>query len=384
MPNSICTTNAASISQDSSIYEPFIVAGTMAHMLGHNLGMSHDTMASNDGPMPFSSAFQNEESNEKTYSQATRSSIVDQSHEIASGELMIKSITNPTKFSNSIQSASLVAVQSNSEENDSMGSLDSDESTSEESSPLPRAHPGSIGSSGSSGSSSGSSSSSSSISCPDKWSCVTEKPSLLSSPIPSEMSSVISNKDLHSMENTNDNNPLMESNYGANSDADNKHMAMAQENGGNGAVSLLNNNNSDDNDKLVKSSSSGTRHSTESASMNFWLPYRFSQASIDEYNRILETNQKFCLFNKPNYHYNENLLISTEPSHFGTVCGNGIVELNEDCDCGGLQDCPCCIPSTCKLRPHAECSTGACCDNCKVSSCYLYILLSIYSRLHKQ
>lgn len=51
-------------------------------------------------------------------------------------------------------------------------------------------------------------------------------------------------------------------------------------------------------------------------------------------------------------------------------CGNKIVEDDEDCDCGNLEECesdPCCDGITCKLKTEAQCASGLCCDNCKVS-----------------
>eukprot|EP00794_Sanderia_malayensis_P005035 gene5035-5694_t len=51
------------------------------------------------------------------------------------------------------------------------------------------------------------------------------------------------------------------------------------------------------------------------------------------------------------------------------MCGNGIVEIGEECDCGDSQDCltsnPCCDGMICKLKPGAQCSTGNCCSQCK-------------------
>jgi hypothetical protein len=57
----------------------------------------------------------------------------------------------------------------------------------------------------------------------------------------------------------------------------------------------------------------------------------------------------------------------------GAVCGNGIVEGNEECDClfGDCQGTdPCCEASKCRLFPNADCSA-------KVSAAS-YLYLSIY------
>nr|XP_051688404.1 disintegrin and metalloproteinase domain-containing protein 29 [Oryctolagus cuniculus] len=50
-----------------------------------------------------------------------------------------------------------------------------------------------------------------------------------------------------------------------------------------------------------------------------------------------------------------------------TRCGNGIIEEEEECDCGALQRCakdPCCMPN-CTLINGAACASGPCCENCK-------------------
>lgn len=60
-------------------------------------------------------------------------------------------------------------------------------------------------------------------------------------------------------------------------------------------------------------------------------------------------------------------------------CGNKIVEEDEECDCGTFEECaldPCCDGITCKLKSEAQCATGACCDQCRVSFFLLFLLIA--------
>ncbi|XP_024913481.1 disintegrin and metalloproteinase domain-containing protein 11 isoform X4 [Cynoglossus semilaevis] len=88
----------------------------------------------------------------------------------------------------------------------------------------------------------------------------------------------------------------------------------------------------------------------------YYLPRKFSRCSIDEYLRFLQQGGGSCLFNKPS-----KLLDPPE-------CGNGYVELGEECDCGSLIECArnganCC--KKCTLTHNAMCSNGLCCRDCK-------------------
>ncbi|KAJ2330358.1 hypothetical protein GGI00_003743, partial [Coemansia sp. RSA 2681] len=59
------------------------------------------------------------------------------------------------------------------------------------------------------------------------------------------------------------------------------------------------------------------------------------------------------------------------PTLSAGMCGNGIKEPGEECDCGTSAACaddPCCDAATCRLRPGAVCADAndACCDRCQL------------------
>uniref|UniRef100_A0A8D0CZ95 ADAM metallopeptidase domain 22 n=1 Tax=Sander lucioperca TaxID=283035 RepID=A0A8D0CZ95_SANLU len=88
--------------------------------------------------------------------------------------------------------------------------------------------------------------------------------------------------------------------------------------------------------------------------VGFYLPKRFSDCNVEEYHNFLNSGGGACLFNKP-------LKLLDPP-----VCGNGIVEPGEECDCGSPAECAregeaCC--DKCTLTQGSKCSNGLCCNS---------------------
>ncbi|XP_029985689.1 disintegrin and metalloproteinase domain-containing protein 9 isoform X1 [Sphaeramia orbicularis] len=84
----------------------------------------------------------------------------------------------------------------------------------------------------------------------------------------------------------------------------------------------------------------------------------FSSCSADDFEKLILLTGGSCLLNVPR----------PEEAYSAPYCGNRLVDLGEDCDCGTQEECeddPCCEFQTCKLKSGAECGFGECCHNCQ-------------------
>ncbi|NXY78964.1 ADA32 protein, partial [Glareola pratincola] len=83
----------------------------------------------------------------------------------------------------------------------------------------------------------------------------------------------------------------------------------------------------------------------------------FSDCSIGDFETFLKRNRDCPLLRHA----------LRPPSFRATVCGNGVVEPGEQCDCGAAQACApdtCCTPQ-CHFKPGTQCSSGPCCERCR-------------------
>ncbi|KAM9622480.1 LOW QUALITY PROTEIN: disintegrin and metalloproteinase domain-containing protein 5-like [Trichechus inunguis] len=88
----------------------------------------------------------------------------------------------------------------------------------------------------------------------------------------------------------------------------------------------------------------------------------FSTCSLDIFKYIVSQSDLKCLQNRS---------IDTPVYKAPTrICGNGILEPGEQCDCGTSLNCThkrCCDPRTCALKKGMKCGSGTCCTkDCKV------------------
>ncbi|KAL6039019.1 hypothetical protein STEG23_007149, partial [Scotinomys teguina] len=90
----------------------------------------------------------------------------------------------------------------------------------------------------------------------------------------------------------------------------------------------------------------------------------FSTCSLDDFKSLSVSKNLECLRDWP-----VERRTRRKPRR---ICGNGIVEGKEQCDCGTTQNCThkdCCDPLLCRLKPNAICGSGACCTKkCKIKA----------------
>uniref|UniRef100_A0A2K6JZB7 ADAM metallopeptidase domain 28 n=1 Tax=Rhinopithecus bieti TaxID=61621 RepID=A0A2K6JZB7_RHIBE len=91
--------------------------------------------------------------------------------------------------------------------------------------------------------------------------------------------------------------------------------------------------------------------------LSFYIPTDFSSCSRVSYDKFFEDKLSNCLFNAPL----PTEIISTP------ICGNQMVEMGEDCDCGTSEECTniCCDAKTCKIKAGFQCVSGECCEKCQ-------------------
>nr|XP_045374964.1 A disintegrin and metallopeptidase domain 3-like [Camelus bactrianus] len=90
----------------------------------------------------------------------------------------------------------------------------------------------------------------------------------------------------------------------------------------------------------------------------------FSSCSVDGFKHIVSQPEFECLQNQTGP--------KVVPQGRVGVCGNGILEPPEQCDCGAEGHCShikCCDPVNCALKPMATCGTGPCCDK---KTCHVF------------
>ncbi|KAG5858181.1 snake venom metalloprotease precursor [Bothrops jararaca] len=93
------------------------------------------------------------------------------------------------------------------------------------------------------------------------------------------------------------------------------------------------------------------------ATLSKELSYEFSNCSQEYQQKYLIKHRPQCILNEP-----LRTDIVSPP-----VCGNELLEVGEECDCGTPANCQnqCCDAATCELTPGSQCADGLCCDQCR-------------------
>lgn len=332
IPGSICTSRAVSVSQEASVFEPFIAASAMAHMLGHNLGMEHDepTTVSTGQAAPSAPS-------------TTHHSPTDGSTRSSGSSLLSHGIQQypPARFAPVFQRPGAAAktppgpASSSNELHEEHDDEIKSRSVSQRSEPAPSEH------------------------CQSN--CLMSERFVYLEP-PVSFGNIVKHQTANGSSGTN-NNQITLSNGGAETQNTLSMHEIAPPMSPPASISSA----------TSGSTLPATYHVTDQLNgptmdqidlelqneqiIRATLPFRFSKQSIEAYNKILRSGRGICLFNKPN-----------RLEDFKN-CGNGIVDDGEECDCGKLQEClendSCCDPRTCRFKIDAQCTSGACCDRCR-------------------
>ncbi|XP_058381245.1 disintegrin and metalloproteinase domain-containing protein 5-like isoform X2 [Diceros bicornis minor] len=87
----------------------------------------------------------------------------------------------------------------------------------------------------------------------------------------------------------------------------------------------------------------------------------FSTCSLDDFKYFASNSGLDCL---------QNIVPEVPVYRQRSVCGNGVLEQGEQCDCGTPVNCThksCCDPRTCTKKKGKDCGSGECCTkNCKI------------------
>ncbi|XP_007529629.2 disintegrin and metalloproteinase domain-containing protein 1a-like [Erinaceus europaeus] len=83
----------------------------------------------------------------------------------------------------------------------------------------------------------------------------------------------------------------------------------------------------------------------------------FSNCSSDYYYHFLREHRGACLFDRPQH---------KSRRRRDALCGDGVVQAGEQCDCGSDCDSHPCCEETCTLKDDAQCSEGLCCSDCQL------------------
>ncbi|XP_070566057.1 disintegrin and metalloproteinase domain-containing protein 22-like isoform X3 [Ptychodera flava] len=91
-------------------------------------------------------------------------------------------------------------------------------------------------------------------------------------------------------------------------------------------------------------------------------PVVFSSCSVEDHNLFMNNGHGRCVLDVP-----DDATRRDTHNFAAPICGNGIVESGEECDCGTDEECTgnSCCSTDCMFPPGAVCAHGECCQNCK-------------------